>query len=217
VTRARGRWEGPRIVALAGAALVAMTLALLGAAGFGEEGVRAVIRATARTSLVLFAATFSASSLQGLLRAPATAWLLRNRRYLGLSFAASHAIHLAAILALAFGWPSDYDQVPTTTRVGGTLGFVAIAVLAATSNDRSVAWLGARRWRAIHRAGGWLLWVIFAASYLPAIGDPSRTVYAGLVAAIAGVRAAAWGRSRATRPHGATARSSSPTSSSVGQ
>jgi hypothetical protein len=212
----KGFLAGPRVVAVASVALLGMAGALLASAGLGEEGVRAVIRATARTSLLLFAASFAASSLQRLLRRPATAWMLRNRRYLGLSFAVSHAIHLAAILVLAFGFPSEYREVPITTRVGGTLGFVVIAVMAATSNDRSVAWLGGRRWRAIHRTGGWILWVVFAASYLPAIADPSRTAYAALVLAVAGVRLGAWARSRAPR-QGTTARSSSPASSRVGQ
>ncbi len=61
--------------------------------GFEVDGVRMVIRFTARTSLVLFCLAFSAAALARLWPNASTRWLRRNRRYLGVSFAASHAIH----------------------------------------------------------------------------------------------------------------------------
>ena len=92
---------GPALVGWSSLALVAMCGALLLQHGAGEEGLRVLIRATARTSLVLFAGAFAASGLRRVWRSPASAWLVKNRRYVGLSFAVSHGLHLAAILAAA--------------------------------------------------------------------------------------------------------------------
>lgn len=194
-------------------ALAAMSAALLLAHGAGEEGARAVIRATARSSLGLFAVTFTASSLRRLWRTPATGWLLRNRRQLGLSFAVSHALHGAAIALLVASAPPGGAGIPLSTRVGGTIGYAALAVLAATSNDRAVARLGAGRWRRLHRAGSWVLWLVFAATYLPAAhAAPARhAAYGAVVLAIAALRAAALARSYRT------ARSSPSASSRTGQ
>jgi DMSO/TMAO reductase YedYZ heme-binding membrane subunit len=169
---------------------VALVLAL---EGTGEGGVRAVIRWTARSSLALFLATFVASSLRRLWRAPASAWLLRNRRALGLSFAVSHALHLAGILALAATVPEATFEPATV--VGGGLGYAFVAAMAATSSDAAMRRLGARRWKLLHRTGSWLLFAIFAQSYLPrAVASP---VYAPLGLAVAGalgLRLLAWRR-----------------------
>ena len=37
-----------------------------------------------------------------------------------------------------------------------------IAAMTATSFNRTVAWLGARRWRLLNLVGGWYVWVSFA-------------------------------------------------------
>jgi DMSO/TMAO reductase YedYZ heme-binding membrane subunit len=136
------------------------------AEGTGESGVRLLIRATARSSLLIFTFAFSASSLRRLWQSDATAWLLRNRRQIGVSFAVSHFIHLAAIVALVRGWPDSFwAETPTLTLVGGGTGYVFIAAMTATSFDRSAAWLGRRSWRRLHLTGSWVIWSIFAFSY----------------------------------------------------
>lgn len=79
-----------------------------------------------------------------LLPSSATGWQRRNRRYLGVSFALSHFIHLGVTLALA----------------GAAYHF--IAAMTATSFDRTAAWLGPREWRLLHLIGGWYIWISFA-------------------------------------------------------
>jgi DMSO/TMAO reductase YedYZ heme-binding membrane subunit len=145
--------------------MVALILAILGPT---EAGVRVVLRATARTSLVLFVATFIASALRRLARTPLTAWLLRNRRQIGVSFAVSHAVHGAAIVALVRTTGRAPDA---TTAVAGGLGYVVLAAMTATSFDRTAAWLGPRAWSRLHTLGIFYLWLIFAFTYL---GSASR-------------------------------------------
>jgi hypothetical protein len=155
---------GARLVGFAALLLLAMAALILATAGSGEAGLRMLVRATARSSLLLFGAAFTASSLVRLFPHPETRWLLRERRYLGLSFAVSHALHLIAILALALVL-GDAFTVDAVTLVFGGGAFGMIALMAATSSDRAVAWLGPRRWRALHGLGAWWVWIVFAFSY----------------------------------------------------
>jgi DMSO/TMAO reductase YedYZ heme-binding membrane subunit len=179
-------------------ALVAMSALVLASAGTGEPGVRMLIRATARSSAVLFLLAFLARPLRQLWRADATAWVLRNRRCLGVSMAVSHAIHAAAIAWLFAAHPASY-QPDAQALVFGGLGFLFLALMAATSSDAAVARLGRARWQALHRAGAWYVWFIFAFTFPP---DPQRgwdAVHAVAVAAFLlapFVRLAAWLRQR---------------------
>lgn len=152
------------VVATCTALILALIAATLLAMGTGEEGVRAVIRLTARTSVLLFAAAFAARPLRTLWKSSFTAWLRRRRRQVGLSFAVSHLLHLIAIVVLFMRWDASTSAV--TVALGG-LGYVFILLMAITSNDASVRWLGARRWSLLHTTGSYLLWIIFANAYVP--------------------------------------------------
>jgi hypothetical protein len=179
-------------------ALVAMSALVLGAAGTGEDGVRMLIRATARSSALLFLVSFLAHPLRQLWRSDATAFALKNRRYFGVSMAVSHLIHGLAIVWLITGFPAAY-QTNAVTLAGGGLGFVFIALMAATSSDAALEWLGRARWQLLHRTGAWYVWLIFIFTFPP---DPSRgwdALHAVAVAAFTAaplVRAAAWLKSQ---------------------
>ena len=175
-----------------------MTALVLAAAGTGEEGVRMLIRATARSSAILFLVAFVARPLRQLWRTDATAYALKNRRYFGVSMAVSHLIHGIAIVWLLNGFPSA-EETNAVTLAGGGLGFVFIAAMAATSSDAAFKALGRARWTLLHRTGVWYLWFIFALTFVP---DPSRgwdALHAGFIAAFVAaplVRAAAWVKTR---------------------
>jgi hypothetical protein len=150
------------------------------------EGLRLAIRATARTSLVLFALAFSAAALARLAPCGVTRWQRRNRRYLGVSFAVSHGVHLAALIALARTDATLFWTLtnPANIVLAGT-AYLFIAAMTATSFDRTAAWLGARRWRLLHLVGGWYIWLSFAA----AIGKrlPQGPVYWSMIALVIAV------------------------------
>jgi methionine sulfoxide reductase heme-binding subunit len=129
-------------------------------------GVRSVIRWTARTSLVLFLLTFTASAAWRRWPGAWTRWQLANRRYLGLSFAVSHGVHLIAILAFAHLAPLAFDQASNpATRFVGEIGYLFIIAMTATSFDTTAAWLGRRAWKILHTTGTWYLWFVFLSSY----------------------------------------------------
>jgi hypothetical protein len=173
MTTARASSEPRRLPAVAGWPIVGWSALIVGgmcagvmtAAGGGEAGVRAAIRLSAKTSLVLFTAAFIASSVRILWPNELTRWMLANRRYLGVSFAASHGIHLLAILAL-FGVAADFS-INMGTLIAGGLAYVFLAAMTATSFDRTAAWLGPRRWHLLHKTGMYYCWFIFFISYLP--------------------------------------------------
>jgi hypothetical protein len=155
-------WRLFRVLA---GALLAIALATL-ALDPGVEGMRLLIRITARTSLLLFLVAFTASALVAHWPGPGTRWTLRHRRQFGLAFALSHTIHLAAIVAFAhLDGPAFHGVTSTANLVTGGLGYVFIAAMSATSFDAAVAWMGARAWRRLHLAGATYLWISFAIAF----------------------------------------------------
>jgi len=161
--------------------------------GTDADAIHLFLRATARLSGLLFLLPFTASALHRLSRGPATRWLVKERRWLGLTFAAAHAWHAAAVALFLLRLD---EPVSLDTAVGGTLGFVATAALAATSSDRARRALG-RRWRTLHLVGSYYLWLVFAftgAGAAAAGGRPGTIALAGLMLAAWGLRVA--GRKR---------------------
>jgi sulfoxide reductase heme-binding subunit YedZ len=154
---------GWRLVGVLSLLLVAMTVGFVASHGGDVEGLRLAIRATARTSLVLFVMAFAASALADLLPSAATRWQRRNRRYLGVSFAVSHFIHLGVILTLASVDQALFWKLTNiSTIVLAGSAYLFIAAMAATSFDSTAEWLGPRKWRLLHLIGGWYIWISFA-------------------------------------------------------
>ncbi len=173
-------WNGWQLTATLSLLLGLMVALTLWAESDRVEAIRLAIRMTARTSLLIFVPVFMASSLYRLRKSGPTRWLLLNRRYLGLSFAASHALHLGCILALQRADPTLFDTLTSPTSfIGGGLAYVLIALMALTSFDGAVKRMGARNWRFLHLTGMWVIWLIFTFSnggravtdpaYLPAV------------------------------------------------
>lgn len=154
-----GGWKLVGCTALVVVATIELELALFGR---GEDGWRAAVRATAAISVGLFLVTYLASTLWRLQRAAWTQWLLRNRRYLGVSFAVSHFAHFGAIVALSRALGAS---PPVHLAVLGGIGDVLLIAMVLTSFDRSAAWLGERRWNLLHRVGLHYVWAIFAFTY----------------------------------------------------
>ena len=169
----RHNWfEGWRLFSLLSLTLLALSIWIVGMRGFEVDGVRMLIRFTARTSLVLFCLAFAAAALARTWPNAGTRWLRRNRRYLGVSFAASHAIHAVAIAAFAVMDPEAYAAATSlASYIFGGIGYAFIVALTATSFDRTAAALGARTWRRLHLIGGYYLLFQFMVSFGKRIPD----------------------------------------------
>ena len=178
MTSGRQNWfEGWRLFAVLALTLIALSIWIAGMRQFEVDGVRMVIRFTARTSLLLFCLAFSAAALVRLWPGASTRWLRRNRRTFGVSFAASHGIHAVAIACFAAMAPADFMAATSAASyIFGGIGYAFIIAMTATSFDRSAAAIGPRAWRILHLTGGYYLWFQFMVSFGKRI--PGMPLYA---------------------------------------
>lgn len=164
--------DGWRLTGIVTLALAALSIWLASMRGFETDGVRLVIRFTARTSLLFFCLAFSASALYRLWPTAPTRWQLRNRRYLGLSFAASHLLHAIAIGCFAVMAPDEFKAATSPASfIFGGIGYSFIVAMAATSFDRTTKAIGPRAWRILHTTGIYYLWFQFMVSFGMRIPD----------------------------------------------
>ncbi|MBW7970475.1 hypothetical protein [Bradyrhizobium sp. BR 10289] len=188
MSQRQGWFEDWRLLAALTLSLAALCLWIAAMRQFEVEGVRMVIRFTARSSLVLFCLAFSAAALARLRPNAWTRWQRRNRRYLGLSFAVSHAIHAAAIVAFARMDPAAFAEATSAASyIFGGIGYAFIIALSATSFDRAAALLGPRAWRALHLTGGYYLWFQFMVSFGKRV--PAMPLYAAFLVPLLAVMA----------------------------
>lgn len=151
--------------------LVALVLALISASsfawlGFSEEALRSMIRATAASSVLLFVLAFTASSLFALFKTRWARYLLQNRRYIGVSFAFSHFVHLLFLILLMKFYPEDsLAKLHPVEIVLASLTYLFILAMTITSFDPPRRWLGPRAWQWLHSIGMYLIWLIFVETY----------------------------------------------------
>lgn len=182
----RNWFEGWRLFGLLTLALIGLSIWIAAMRQFEVEGVRMVIRFTARTSLLFFCLAFAAAALARLWPNAWTHWQRRNRRALGVTFAASHAIHAVAIAAFAMLDPPGFAAATSAVSyIFGGIGYALIIALTATSFDRTAALLGSRAWRRLHLIGGYYLLLQFTVSFGKRI--PEMPLYALFLVPLAAV------------------------------
>jgi hypothetical protein len=193
--------NGWSLTGLLALAVALMALAIAAWHGFDVEGVRAVIRATARTSLLLFCLAFSAAALLSFLPNGWTRWQSRNRRYLGVAFAASHGVHAVAILSLSLVSPLLFREAVTPPMlIFGGIGYGFIVLMVATSFDRTAQLIGRRAWRLLHLTGASYLWLVFLNGFASrAAAHPLYWAPVALLVAVMLLRIGGWYRSRRVR------------------
>jgi DMSO/TMAO reductase YedYZ heme-binding membrane subunit len=191
--RSKDAWEGWSLV---GAVAIALILGVTVVAMMSPEpidGIRGIIRMTARSSFALFALAFTASAAWHFWPGAITSWQRRNRRYLGVAFAVSHLVHLLAIFALGRSAPEQLAaEANAITWIFGGLAYGFIALMTLTSFDSTARLLTPRAWSILHTTGAYYVWLIFANSYLSrAVVMPAYIPVAALVVFILGLRLAA--------------------------
>src|ERR1700686_1263730 len=173
----QNRFEGWRLFAVLTLTLAALSIWIASMRQFEVKGVRMVVRFTARTSLMFFCLAFSAAALARLWPNGWTRWQRRNRRYLGVTFAASHGLHAIAIVRFAEMAPADFAAATSAASyIFGSIGYAFIILMTAPSFDRSASMIGPRAWRILHLTGGYYLWFQFMVSFGKRI--PGMPLYA---------------------------------------
>jgi len=193
--------RGWRLTGILAAAISLICLPVLTSRVIEEENVRLFIRMTARCSFVLFLSAFSASSLVTIFPGRFTKWLAQNRRYIGVSFAFSHTVHLLGILLLLSLKPHEFSNPEgLVTMIGGGLAFVFLYAMTLTSFDRTAAWIGAKPWRVLHKTGMYYFWGIFFLDYMGmTFGSLVFLPFTTLILSAVAIRIIAWRRKRARR------------------
>ncbi|WP_262694308.1 ferric reductase-like transmembrane domain-containing protein [Kordiimonas aquimaris] len=123
-----------------------------------------VMRPTAWLAFALFITAFTASSIRILYDMPYSRWAMRNRRYIGISFALVHFVHAGIVLSnLVFT-----EATRTAGELsGGGLAYLFLFLMAVTSNNASVRKMGAKNWKRLHKIGSYYIWLIFIGRSLP--------------------------------------------------
>jgi methionine sulfoxide reductase heme-binding subunit len=146
------------------------------------QSLQYAVRVTARTSFILFLAVFTASSLAKLVPSALTRALMRERRYLGLSFAFSLLVHGVTLIFYFNIAPAAFwvGRTPAT-NVPGSIGYVMILLLAITSFKAPARFIGSGNWKRLHRTGVWFISVIFAGSFFIRVPHHAGYVVPGMV------------------------------------
>jgi hypothetical protein len=193
-----GWFTGWRMVAVVAVALAVLVGVIVTTVPGEIDSLRMIIRATARSSVTLFLLAFTASATWLLWPSAFTRWQRSNRRYLGVSFALSHFVHLGAILTLRAIAPEEFAATTPATWILGGLAYVFIAAMTATSFDRTARAIGSRAWSILHTTGACYVWIVFANSYISrALTMPEYIVPAAAVVVALTLRIAAFLRRRA--------------------
>ncbi|MBI5858049.1 MAG: hypothetical protein HZB42_10440 [Sphingobacteriales bacterium] len=161
-------WNIVKVVLLATVVTTSFFLALN---GFDETTLRTTVRLTARFSGLLFSIAFIASSLHLLLHNPFSQWMLKNRRYIGVSFALVHLIHLGLIISLQMVFKTVIPNTQLITMVGGGIAYVFVVAMLLTSFSRFADRLSKKKWKLLHTVGGYWIWAVFLFSYIKRLRD----------------------------------------------
>jgi len=177
------------------AVLGAICTAWLVNAGLTDDNIRIPIRRTAQLAFSLYIVVLVARPLQQLLRKDWTASLLRNRRLVGVAFAAVMTVHLG-LIALRFGTQPELGYPISKLLIGGSV-YAVFYLMLITSFDAPRKALGPKAWKALHRTGLVLAAIVFAAprSFEHAT-DPDYYNYAIPFALAILLRVTAWLQSR---------------------
>ncbi len=158
---------GRRITTLVTCLIVVGLLFNFGLAGWNAPAITHAIDATGRSSLILFAIAFTASSVESLWPSSLSRWSLRNRRWIGLSFASSHFIHLGLIISMTVFFPDPFVRDQSMAQwVFGGLAYGFVLLLALTSTDQAQRWMGMKTWKRLHFVGSHWIWTLFLLTYV---------------------------------------------------
>jgi hypothetical protein len=203
------RWlNGWHLFALvSGATSLVVVGAMLTADLRQAASVSAMIQLSVRLAVPWLYLAFVASSLVLLVPGRFSRWLMRNRRIVGLCFAAGMAWQLVFILWLVLGhWDYYLEVAYSAYDLAEQLpGYLVLIAMTLTSFQPARGWLTARQWRILHKGGIYFLWGVVWSTYwfeLYYYDDIQAVDYvyywAGFLAW--GIRVAAWLRRRGAVP-----------------
>lgn len=140
--------------------------------GASDANLMLLLTLTARIAFMIYLLIFVARPLRQLLPNDVTKWLLRERRLLGIAFAAVHTVHLGLILTR-----HDLDSLLGRPLIGTAVGataYLLMYLMLLTSFDAPARRIGPKNWRRLHKTGLYFIGFVFLATLLP---EPGQAVY----------------------------------------
>ncbi len=124
------------------------------------EGVSSMIQLSVRCAIPWLYLTFAASSVQILFPGLLSRWLLRNRKIMGLCFAAAMGWQLLFIVWLVSVHRGYYVEEVYVLRdaIEGVIGYLFLMAMTLTSFRSGRKLLQPKRWRLLHKSGMYFLW-----------------------------------------------------------
>ena len=182
----------------------AMIVAMMATDLSSGPGVSAMIQLSVRCAVPWLYIAFAASALQVLFPGNFSRWLLRNRKYFGLCFAAAMAWQGLFILWMVLVHTDYYVNEVYVLRdaIEGVVGYAFLLAMTVTSFPKGRGLLKPKQWRILHLSGIYFLWAYAFSVYWWALfyySNPVPLDYVFYVAGLAAwvLRAAAWSRKRA--------------------
>jgi sulfoxide reductase heme-binding subunit YedZ len=154
-------WEGWRFAILMTVLIAIMSAAYLIQGGFNEPSVLGAIRATARTSGILFLLAFAAPGIRW---GRARRWFERNASSLLLAFAGSHLIHFLLLVAWVALFPDSLFEELSIPFVAVALVLYGVIFILARAALRSMN-MSSLQLNARERVGMYVLWAVFAFAF----------------------------------------------------
>ncbi len=159
-----GIWDW-QVVKLAVGLPILLYAAFFFLIGFNEVGTRAAIAWSAKISFTLFCLAFVASAAHLRIRNSLSFWWLMNRKYLGISFAINHLLHLGFLVLLQQVFHPVFDLAASTSLLAGGLAYFFVVLMLLTSFETFSKHLSPKNWKLLHTIGGYWIWIIFMSTY----------------------------------------------------
>jgi DMSO/TMAO reductase YedYZ heme-binding membrane subunit len=185
---------------------IVMAIAMMGSELGSGPGVSSMIQLSVRCAVPLLYVVFAASSIQILFPGPFGLWVSRNRKYLGLCFAAAMAWQGLFIVWMVTVYADYYINEVYVLRdaIEGVMGYLLLSAMTVTSFMPVRKKINPNHWKILHKSGIYFLWAYAFSVYwweLFYYGNPVLLDYVyywgGFVAW--GLRAGAWRKKRRKR------------------
>lgn len=142
-------------------------------AGASDDNLRAALTLTARLAFMIYLLVFVARPLRQLVRNDFSKYLLKERRSLGIAFAAVFSVHLG-LIAFRFNTIPGLEYPLSSALIGGS-AYALCYLMLVTSFDGPARAIGPNNWRRLHRTGLYFIGAIFLFTLLPDPGQPIVT------------------------------------------
>ena len=139
---------------------IAIAVEMLGTGLSTGPGVSSMIGYSVRFAVPLIFLVVAASSVQVLFPGPLPLWWVRNRPYLGFTFAVAMAWQGLFIFTMSFFFRDYYyeDVYLLRDEIEGTVGYIFLPAMVLTSFHFGRKHLSQRQWKLIHKTGIYFLW-----------------------------------------------------------